>query len=88
MPASAPQWKPLPLVYKELKLACGYRLDFLVGGSEAVMLTCLRLSGVRLGLLINFHVPVLRDEFDGLCGIIRCRINAEAQRARRNADNV
>jgi len=68
--------KPIPLVYKELKLECGYRLDFLVAGRvvveiksieavapvhEAVMLTYLRLSGCELGLLINFNVPVLKD---------------------------
>jgi GxxExxY protein len=68
--------KPIPLVYKDLKLECGYRLDLLVAGRvvveikavesvapihEAVMLTYLRLSEVRLGLLLNFHVPVLKD---------------------------
>ena len=68
--------KPIPLVYKELKLECGYRLDFLVNRSvvveiksieaiapihESVMLTYLRLSGSPLGLLINFNVPVLKD---------------------------
>jgi GxxExxY protein len=68
--------KPIPLVYKDLKLECGYRLDFLVGGRivveiksieavapihESVMLTYLRLSGSQLGLLINFNVPVLKD---------------------------
>jgi GxxExxY protein len=68
--------KPIPLVYKDLKLECGYRLDFLVSGrivveiksieafapiDESVMLTYLRLSGVPLGLLINFNVPILKD---------------------------
>jgi GxxExxY protein len=68
--------KPIPLVYKDLKLECGYRLDFLVGGGivveiksieaiakihESVMLTYLRLSTSRVGLLINFNVPVLKD---------------------------
>jgi GxxExxY protein len=68
--------KPIPLVCKDLKLECGYRLDFLVAGRvvveiksiealapihESVMLTYLRLSGCALGLLINFHVPVLKD---------------------------
>jgi GxxExxY protein len=68
--------KPIPLVYKDLKLECGYRLDFLVSGRivveiksieavapihESVMLTYLRLSGSQLGLLINFNVPVLKD---------------------------
>jgi len=68
--------KPLPTVYKDLKLDAGYRLDFLVAGRivvelkavealapihEAVVLTYLRLSGCRVGLLINFLTPVLRD---------------------------
>jgi GxxExxY protein len=68
--------KPIPLVYRDLKLECGYRLDFLVASRivlelkavealpaviEPVMLTYLRLSGCSLGLLINFNVPVLRD---------------------------
>ena len=68
--------KPVPLVLKGLKLECGYRLDLLVAGRivveikaiealapihESVMLTYLRLSGCQLGLLINFHVPVLKD---------------------------
>jgi len=68
--------KPVPLVYKDLKLECGYRLDFLVDRRivvelksieafapihESVMLTYLRLSGAPIGLLINFNVTVLRD---------------------------
>src|SRR5215475_5109061 len=61
--------KAIPLVYKDLKLECGYRLDLFVAGRlvveikaiegiapihEAVMLTYLRLTETRLGLLINF----------------------------------
>ena len=68
--------KPIPLVYRDLKLECGYRLDFLVNRSviveiksiealapihDSVMLTYLRLGEVPLGLLINFNVPVLKD---------------------------
>jgi GxxExxY protein len=68
--------KPVPLVYKELKLECGYRLDFLVGHRivveiksieilapihDSVMLTYLRLAEAPIGLLINFNVPILRD---------------------------
>jgi GxxExxY protein len=68
--------KPIPLVYKETKLDCGYRLDVLVEGKivvelkstdglgpihEAIILTYLKLSGHKLGLLINFNVPVLKD---------------------------
>ena len=68
--------KPIPLVYKEIKLDCGFRLDLLVEKRivvelksvdalapihEAIMLTYLRLSGHTLGLLINFNVSILKD---------------------------
>jgi GxxExxY protein len=68
--------KPLPLVYKDVKLECGYRMDILVDGRvvlelkaidafapvhDAIMLTYLRLSGCKIGLLINFNVAVLKD---------------------------
>jgi GxxExxY protein len=67
---------PVPVVYKEVKLECGYRLDLVVENKvvlelksieafspvhEAVMLTYLRLSGFRIGLLINFNVSILKD---------------------------
>ncbi len=66
----------LPVSYKGVELECGYRLDIVIENSlvveikaidaiapihEAQLLTYLRLSGHRLGLLINFNVPVLRD---------------------------
>ena len=66
----------MPLVYKEVRMDCGYRLDFLVAQKLVVeikaieafqdvhtaqVLTYLRLSGCRLGLLINFHSKLLRD---------------------------
>jgi len=66
----------IPVVYKEVKLECGYRLDLLVEGRivvelksveglapihEAIILTYLRLSGHKIGLLINFNVTVLKD---------------------------
>jgi GxxExxY protein len=68
--------KPVPVVYKETKLVCGYRIDLLVEGRvvvelksvdglgpihEAIILTYLRMSGHKLGLLINFNVNVLKD---------------------------
>lgn len=68
--------KALPLVYKGIELETGFRVDFLVGGlvivelkavealnevHEAQVLTYLRLSGCKLGLLINFNVPLLKD---------------------------
>jgi len=68
--------KPVPVVYKDVKLECGYRIDLLVENRvvvelksieslaaihEAIILTYLRLSRRRLGLLINFNVNVLKD---------------------------
>jgi GxxExxY protein len=68
--------KAVPVVYKQTKLECGYRLDLLVEGRivvelksvdglgpihEAIILTYLRMSGHKLGLLINFNVSVLKD---------------------------
>jgi GxxExxY protein len=70
------QQKPVPLVYDEVKLECGYRMDLLVEQSvvvevksvealapihEAQTLSYLRLSGCKLALLINFNVTVLKD---------------------------
>ncbi len=67
---------PLPLNYKGVKLDCGYRMDEVVDGlvvveiksverlepiHEAQLLTYLRLSGLWLGLLINFNVPILKQ---------------------------
>jgi len=68
--------KPLPVVYKEVTLDCGYRLDLVVENEiivkikavekllpihEAQLLSYLRLSNKRIGLLMNFHVPVLKS---------------------------
>ncbi len=67
--------KPLPVFYKGAKLDCGYRIDLVVSDKvilelktvnriepihEAQLLTYLRLSNRKLGLLINFNVPVLK----------------------------
>jgi GxxExxY protein len=71
---------PLPVEYKGVRLDCGYRLDLLVDDDvivelkcvdailpihEAQLLTYLRLAGKRVGLIINFNVPVLKK------GIVR-----------------
>jgi GxxExxY protein len=68
--------KPLPLIYEEVKLDCGYRLDLLIEGKVIVevkavksledihvaqLLTYLKLSGCRLGLLINFNILILKN---------------------------
>jgi GxxExxY protein len=70
------QQKPVPLVYEQVKLECGYRMDLLVERAvvvevksvealapihEAQTLSYLRLSGSKLALLINFNVQVLKD---------------------------
>jgi GxxExxY protein len=66
---------PVPVEYKETKLECGYRIDLLIDDQliielksveqslkihEAQILTYMRLAKVRIGLLINFNVPLLR----------------------------
>jgi GxxExxY protein len=68
--------KPMPLVYNNVKLDCGYRIDLLVERKLvlelkavdalndvhlAQILTYLKLSGCELGLLINFNVAMLKD---------------------------
>ena len=68
--------KPVPLYYESVKLDCGFRADLVVNGmlvveikskeaihpvDEAQLLSHMRLLNVPLGLLINFHVILLRD---------------------------
>lgn len=68
--------KEVPLVYRGVKVECGYRVDFLVEGlvvvelkaveslepvHEAQLLSYLKLSGSKVGLLINFNVTVLKN---------------------------
>ncbi len=70
------QQKPVPLIYEEVKLECAYRMDLFVENQIIVelkavdtlhpihttqLLTYLRLSNHKLGLLINFNVQHLRD---------------------------
>ena len=67
---------PLPVVYKDVRLDCGYRLDVLVEDKlvlelktveklvpihEAQLLTYLKLAEARTGLLINFNSAALKD---------------------------
>lgn len=69
----------LPVVYKKVRLDCGYRMDFVVEDLVIVeikaietvlpihrqqVLSYLRLNKKPLGLLINFHTPVLKDGID------------------------
>ena len=72
--------KQLAITYKAKKLDCGYKLDLVVEKviilelkscekieeiHKAQLLTYLKLSGLKLGLLLNFNVPVMRN------GIVR-----------------
>ena len=75
--------KPLPVFYKDVMLDCGYRLDLVVYDQviveiksvvgfaaihEAQLLSYLKLSDCKIGLLINFNMKILKD------GIRRFRI--------------
>lgn len=68
--------KPLPLVYKEVKLECGYRIDLMVENKVVIevkavealndvhmaqVLTYLKLSKCKLGLLMNFNVALMKS---------------------------
>ena len=70
------QQKAVPVHYRGVYLDCGYRVDLLVDERvvvelkaverlepihEAQLLTYLKLGGWKVGLLINFNVPVLKD---------------------------
>jgi GxxExxY protein len=72
--------KPLPVVYREVKLDCGYRLDLLVENAVIVelksvdrlipihaaqLMSYLKLTGCKVGLLINFNETLLKN------GIVR-----------------
>jgi len=74
------QQKPIPVVYREVTLDCGYRLDLLVEDQvvveiksvdtilpihKAQLMSYLKLSGCSVGLLINFNVQMLKS------GIVR-----------------
>ncbi|MCO6496264.1 MAG: GxxExxY protein [Chitinophagaceae bacterium] len=67
---------PRPIVYKEVKLDHGYRIDLLVNNQvvieiksveaitdvhEAQLLTYLKLGNYKLGLILNFHTVVLKN---------------------------
>ena len=66
----------LPITYKKIRLDCGFRMDIVIENSvvvelktvekilplhEAQLLTYLKLSGFKTGLLLNFNTPVLKD---------------------------
>jgi len=68
--------RSLPLEYKGIKLDCGYRMDVVADGKvvvevkcvenilpihEAQLLTYLRLSGIRVGLILNFYSRLIKE---------------------------
>lgn len=70
------QQKSLPIIYKGIKLDCGYRLDFVIENEvivelksvekllpihKAQLMSYLKLSNCTVGLLINFNVEVLKN---------------------------
>jgi len=70
--------KPLPLIYETVKLDCGYRLDIIIEDKLIIevksvesltdihlaqVLTYLKLSNCKLGLLINFNILMIKDGF-------------------------
>lgn len=74
------QQKPIPIIYREITLDCGYRLDILVEDKviveiksvetllpihKAQLMSYLKLSGCPVGLLINFNVQLMKS------GIVR-----------------
>jgi GxxExxY protein len=86
----------VPLVYKKISLDCGYKLDMMVERKvivelktveallpihEAQLLTYLRLCNCPVGLLINFHVPVLKQ------GIKRLVLGKNSPQRRRGAES-
>ncbi len=75
------QQVPMPFVYKEVKMEVGYRIDLLINNKVIIevksveslapvhyaqLLTYLRLSGVKLGLLINFNAKTLKNNIHRL----------------------
>ena|SRR5699024_6636100 len=68
--------KPMPLIFEEVKLECGYRIDLLVENKVVIeiksieklndvhlaqTLTYLKLGDYKLGLLLNFNVALLKN---------------------------
>ncbi len=88
--------KPVPLTYRQVEIECGYRLDLCVEDCvivevkaverlepihKAQLLSYLRLSGLSLGLLINFNVQVLKDGIQRLvAGFPESRRSLRSQR--------
>lgn len=78
---------PLPVVYKGVKLDCGYRMDIVVENlviveikavvsiipvHEAQLLSYLKLYNKKVGLLMNFHVPILKKGLKRIVNNLWC----------------
>ncbi len=87
--------KALPVLYKNIRVDCGYRLDLLIEDKvvvelksieallpihKAQVISYLKISGCKVGLLINFNVTLLKD---GIRRIVNS-VPQSAQRAQRN----
>ena len=87
--------KPVPLIYDEVKLECGFRADLVVANLVAVELKCkeqihpideaqvlshLRLLGLPVGLLINFQVVVLKHGIRRIVNNYREEVLAATQK--------
>ncbi len=68
--------KEIPIEYRGIRIDCNYKIDIIVENKlivelkacetllpiyEAQILTYLKLTGIKIGLLINFNVPLLKD---------------------------
>jgi GxxExxY protein len=68
--------KPVPIIYKDIKLDCGYRIDLLIEDKiiielksvdrlavihEAQLLTYIRMARIKIGILINFNVAISKN---------------------------
>ena len=87
--------KPLPVIYKGTKLDCGYKIDLLIEGKLIVelksvekiadvhiaqILTCMKLAKIRLGLLINFNVKLLKNGIQRFVSLPSHRISEKLTR--------
>lgn len=92
--------KPLPVVWKDLKLNLGFRTDLIVNNKVIVemksveeihpvhpkqLLTYLRLTGLRWGLLVNFNSPLIKS---GITRIVNNLENPSRRCERNNCCNI
>src|SRR5262249_49427784 len=95
------QQKTLPITYKEVKLDCGYRMDLIVEDSivveikaierlapihDAQLLSYLRIADKRVGLIINFHVRVLKNGLKRIVNEFPDSANSAISAVNKNAE--